>query len=278
VQRPPFDISIASLSHEALQKVFRSAFIAHIREVFHVQFEDAWRSQLVGSFGQVGWAEIVSSVERGMASGSRDAPPVDEFDFLDVADLHAVVAKHFAVVFPDLAALGERARGDARQTMLRRLKAITDARNVIAHPTVADLSDMDAVVAMEDARRLLRRFDPVAAAKVEELELEVLRRSPRLALKETPVAPQGDDPFLDLWLSLGSHEFFVLFVKFMHDLTDMFDEGLEEDARAGGLDVFERDWPIGPEEVALAVLKWFLFQPYAELDQLQEPPDDDKGA
>lgn len=255
--------------------VFRSAFIAHIRTVFHQTFGDAWRSQLVSSFGHVGWSEIVSSVERGVASGSRDAPPVDEFDFLDIADLHAVVAKHFAVVFPDLAALGEKARSAARQAVLRRLKAITDARNAIAHPTVADLNEMDALVAMEEARRVLRPFDPLAAAKIEELESEVIRRSPRFAVMEPRIAPQGDDPFLALWLSLGSDEFFLRFVRFMHDLTDMFDEGLEEEARASGSDVFKRDWPLGSEEVALAVLKWFLSQPYAELDQLQEPPVDD---
>lgn len=273
----PLDVSIAALSHEAIQKVFRSAFIAHLREAFQKQFEDAWRPQLVSSFGQAGWSAIVSSVERGVASGSRDAPPDDEFDFLNIADLQAVVAKHFAVVFPRLAALGEPARSDARQATLRRLKTVTDARNAISHPTVADLSPMDAVAAMTEARRLLRQFDPVAAAKVEELAMEVLRRLPR-HVDELPVAPEGDDVFTNLWVSLGPDEFFLRFVKFMHDLTDMFDEGYEEDAREGGSALAKRDWPIGPEEVALAVQKWFFFPPYAELHDLQEPPTDDKNA
>lgn len=269
---PPVRVSIASLSNEAIQNVFRSSFVAHLRDVFHEAFGDAWRPQLVNSFGQVGWTAIVSSVQLGIASGSRDTPPIDEFDFLDVADLHAVVSKHFAIIFPALAALDDRARIAARQAVLRRLKAITDARNAIAHPTAADLSEMDAFVAMEDARRVLRRFDTAAATKVEDLELEVLRRSSRLAVKEPPIAPQSAEPFLDLWMSLGPNEFFVRFVEFMHDLTDMFDEGLAEEARAGGADAFKRDWALGSEEVALAVVKWFLFQPYADLDHLSEPP------
>jgi hypothetical protein len=232
--------------------------LSRVRSVLQSTYPGTWKAELMSCFGSERWSELVTSAQRAYASGVREASPADEFDYLGVAEFHAIVARHFPLLFPTLASLSPEAREDGKRAVQRRLKSIKDVRDAVAHRTSADLSVLDALTAIAEMRRILRHVSPESVQRLDELMSQVLASlaptpppvaEPRLA-EPRPVGTPADR-FWQMWMELETEEFVLGLIRFMQDLGDSFDS----------IDEGEEDkwhWGRGPEKVALALQELLL--------------------
>lgn len=147
--------------------------VEHLRRQLTEKYPATWQDELRQPFG-VEWEKIRESSLRFEAAGALEAVAKDEFDYLGVNHFHAIVAKHYDVLFPADTRMPAIAKLEARTAMLRWLKQIKDLRDGIAHPVSEDFSALDALLAMSAAYHVLKRFDLPSAEAVQGLIAEAV--------------------------------------------------------------------------------------------------------
>jgi hypothetical protein len=238
--------------------------------------------------------KIEESSQRAQASGARDSAPVDEFDFLGVEHFGVLLGSHFELFFPDTAAWMPEARRAARAETERWLKVVTNARNVTAHSTTADLSPHNALEPLWAAMHVLHLMHETdGVAQLDRLIGQVFRLvvpSLEAGTNAAEPPPKGgkrkgskrkdikaidtkEIRTFDEWMLAADHvspdDMYVGLIRFFQGLADFHDD---ED-RAYKEESGDEPWGLGrgPEKVALALQEWWLGLPE---HQRWEVPDD----
>jgi len=260
-----------ALCFEALD-IFRDAMVAYVRKTLTTAYPTNWRTRLANTYG-LRWKEMERKALNAQATGVRNATPSDEFEYIGIGELPEVVVRHFDLLFPDVVL---RPRG----ALIDRCFAIRDARHALTgHPLSGGTEALDALHAMEDARRVLRSVDQDAQQRVRALLEEVMRNAqPERAVPDEAQRATEREPVARLFYELGQQEFSIRLIRVLQDLTDMWDDDDQaavREARELGEEAPELhrwDWGRGPEKVALALQEWLFGPSDRLLNRLQTGP------
>ncbi len=169
------NFSSNSICFEGICRVFRNAVVKHIRSVLRANYPDDWEGKISAPFRKE-WEDIRRSAETRRITGELDGSLTDDADLLGVNHFYNLFELYFDDLFPETGQLCESELRQKKQALLGWARNIKNLRDpVLGHPAEADVSDEDAYVMLDSARRILESIDASAAETVAYLRDSVIR-------------------------------------------------------------------------------------------------------
>jgi tetratricopeptide (TPR) repeat protein len=174
----------STICYNAIQRHYRNALVDFIRHNFIQKYGPSAVSELKKLFskkdtqtGMTLWDKIrmVATERRSGGTGEVDVPIQDDFDLLGVEFFYNVFEKFFDILCPEYAATPNRAKSQAKTTLLGWMRTIKNFRDPLSHPTTADFNFEDSANVLYCARKVLdfcKLKEP--AAQILELERKLL--------------------------------------------------------------------------------------------------------
>lgn len=159
-------ISVNTLCYEAIQRLYRNAVVNLIRNRMSSAFPTDSEDRIRKLFKEKEWCNIVQNAEICRSTGEISSPIKDTFDYLGVNHFYNIFEKYYEVLFETGDTPPERVKEEKSAT-LRWVKSIKNVRDPLSHPTDEDLSLLDAVVVIDSARRVVKKFDETTAHSIE---------------------------------------------------------------------------------------------------------------
>jgi len=153
--------SLNAVVYEAVQRTYRNAVVAHIRENFRNAFPRDFEERVKKPFDL--WEEIVQAADASAAGGLVAHHHKDAFDYLDVSHFVVLFEQHFDLLAPTEGFPPEVTK-KLKQQVLGYIREIKIVRDPLSHPPESDLDAFDALRAVDNAVRALRvvGLDPAA--------------------------------------------------------------------------------------------------------------------
>ena len=168
--------STNSICFEGIYRVYRNAVVKHIRRVLEVKYPDDWQDKISAPFRKE-WDYIRSSAVTRRNTGELDGTLTDDADLLGVNHFYNLFELYFDDLFPVTEALSGSDRQQSKQALLAWARTIKNLRDpVLGHPAEADVTDEDAYIMLDAARRILGYIDVPVAETVAQLR-DSIRRS-----------------------------------------------------------------------------------------------------
>jgi len=117
-------------------------------------------------FKEQEWSNIVENADIRRSTGEISSPIRDSFDYLGVNHFYNVFETYYDVLFETGDKPPERVKEEKSAT-LRWVKAVKNIRDPLSHPTEEDFSLLDAVVVIDSAKRIVKKFDVTTANHIE---------------------------------------------------------------------------------------------------------------
>ena len=118
------DPSLASITYEATQIIYREAVVRHLRDVFSEKYSDSWPKLIKHSIGNDEWKRNEANVTGRLVSGELKAKPQDDFDLLGISHFPSLFDKYYAALFPYKEAKTTREAARIRKSILNWATAI----------------------------------------------------------------------------------------------------------------------------------------------------------
>lgn len=154
--------------YRGIQRIYRNAFVEHVRRCFQEAFGGGATERLQKIFGKT-WDEMKADALAARETHEIESPIEDDYDLLGVNNFYNVLAAHFAALAPALTGKPAETVQRVRTQALEYASTVTSVRNPLSHPAAAPLSYEDAFRTIDAARRLLE-----ICGRVEALELQGL--------------------------------------------------------------------------------------------------------
>ena len=161
--------STNSICFEGICRVYRNAVVKHIRKVLAAKYPDKWEDKISAPFRKE-WDDIRLAAETRRKTGELDGSLIDEADLLGVNHFYNLFELYFDDLFPDTEELSRSDRKQSKQALLAWARNIKNLRDpVLGHPAEADVTDEDAYIMLDSARRILGYIDVPATETVAHL-------------------------------------------------------------------------------------------------------------
>ena len=160
-------LSLNTICFEAISRDYRNAVVAHVRTALRDAYPDDWETRMVTPFKQE-WDQNRTGAQISRKSGQHEAQLKDEADLLGVNHFFNLFDVHFDVLFPRADGQSEAERKAQKQAVLgwaRNIKVMRDP--VIGHPGDNDITEPDAMMMLDGARRILEALGLDAAQQVQ---------------------------------------------------------------------------------------------------------------
>lgn len=154
----------STLIYNAVQRVYRNAIVALIRERLTGRLGDSAPASLRELFGKKNketgrtyWESIKEAAEerRSGGTGELSTPILDEFDLLGVEHFYTVFEKFFLELCSHKQDANKKEQNQARQVLTGWMKQIKNVRDPVAHPVSADINYEDSLQTLYCARKVL---------------------------------------------------------------------------------------------------------------------------
>ena len=159
-------LSLNTICFQAICRDYRNAVVSHIRTSFQAAYADDWESRIIAPF-QKEWDKNRAYAQVSRKSGQHEAQLRDEADLLGVNHFFNLFETYFDVLFPHSEEQSEAARKALKQAVLgwaRNIKVMRDP--VTGHPGEDDITETDAMMMLDAARRILEALQLNAAHDV----------------------------------------------------------------------------------------------------------------
>lgn len=151
--------SVNTICFQAICKDYRNATVRHIRQTLQQKFPDDWEDKLRKPF-QKEWDKIRQDANVRRNTGELETALTDDADLLSVNHFFNLFDAYFDELFPAPDGMSEYERKQHKQAVLGWARTIKNLRDpVIGHPSDQDVSEADAFVMLDAARRVLELFD-----------------------------------------------------------------------------------------------------------------------
>ena len=160
-------LSLNTICFQAVCRDYRNAVVAHIRTSLQAAYPDDWESRMIAPFKQE-WDKNRADALMSRRSGQHEAQLKDEADLLGVNHFFNSFEVHFDVLFPHIDGQSEAERRSQKQAVLgwaRNIKVMRDP--VTGHPGEDDITEADAMLMLDSARRILKALRLDAAQEVQ---------------------------------------------------------------------------------------------------------------
>ncbi|MYC33778.1 MAG: hypothetical protein F4X64_11460 [Chloroflexi bacterium] len=160
------DMSLNTICFQAICRDYRNAVVNHVRASLEKAYPDDWEEQMTAPFRKE-WEVIRANAQVSRSSGEHEAQLRDEADLLGVNHFYNLFELHFDVLFPAPESVSEADRKALKQAVLswsRNIKVLRDP--VLGHPGEDDITEADAMMMLDSARRILENFDTTASEQV----------------------------------------------------------------------------------------------------------------
>ena len=167
-------LSTNSVCFEGICRVYRNAVVSHVRVVMGSVYPDDWQEKISVPFrGE--WEATRQAAEIRRRTGELDGVLVDDADLLGVNHFYNLFELYFDDLFPDIGASSRADRNQTKQALLGWARSIKNLRDpVLGHPAEADVTDEDAYIMLDSARRILEHVDVHAAETVARLRDSIM--------------------------------------------------------------------------------------------------------
>ena len=167
--------STNSICFEGICRVYRNTVVKHIRGVLGSKYPDDWQDKISAPFHKE-WEDIRGAAEIRRNTGELDGSLIDDADLLGVNHFYNLFESYFDDLFSGTEKLSGSDRRQSKQALLIWARNIKNLRDpVLGHPAEADVTDEDAYIMLDSARRILEYIDVHAAVTVAGLRDSVRR-------------------------------------------------------------------------------------------------------
>ena len=159
-------LSLNTICFQAICRDYRNAVVSHIRTSFQSAYSDDWESRVIAPF-QKEWEKNRADAQVSRKSGQHESQLRDEADLLGVNHFFNLFDIHFDLLFPHSEEQSEADRRALKQAVLgwaRNIKVMRDP--VTGHPGEDDITETDAMMMLDAARRILEALQLNAAHAV----------------------------------------------------------------------------------------------------------------
>lgn len=170
-------LSINTLCYEGICRIYRNAVVNHIRTKLRQQYPDDWRNRIAVPFGEEEWATMRDNALIRRNTGELGGELKDEADLLSVNHFYNLFDLYFDDLFPDAMSLPARHRQQSKQAILGWARNIKNLRDPAAgHPAEEDVTEEDASMWLDSARRILSHINLPKADRVREIRTTIRER------------------------------------------------------------------------------------------------------
>ena len=152
-------VSTNTICFEGISRVYRNAVLEHVRKVLKSRYGEEWEEQIRSTFKKE-WETIKSQAALRRNTGELSAHLRDDLDVLGVNHFYNLFDRYFEDLFPATHGLTDVERKQTKQNVLVWSRAIKNLRDpVLGHPSEKDVSQEDAFVLLDSARRVLQQIN-----------------------------------------------------------------------------------------------------------------------
>jgi hypothetical protein len=152
IQSPIKNVGPNAITYQGLQRIFRNAVVATIRQRLSIHYPTDHALRLKKTFGTQ-WEKIKENANESRRLGGTFTQPVDDYDLLDVSCFFQVFDVHFDALFP------KGTDRPSKPKLLGNLKQITDSRNPLSHPVEQDIAYEEVISVLMDAKQILHMLN-----------------------------------------------------------------------------------------------------------------------
>ena len=173
-------VSTNTICFEGISRIYRNTVVSHIRSTLRDRYPNDWEAKIAIPFLKE-WEAIRSAAETRRNTGELHGILKDDADLLGVNHFFNLFELYFEDLFPDTQSMPEGDRKQKKQAVLSWARNIKNLRDpVIGHPAEADVTEEDAFMMLDSARRILETVDPGAAESLAKLRDSVKHPGARL--------------------------------------------------------------------------------------------------
>ena len=169
-------LSTNTICFEGICRIYRNAVVNHIRLTLSRIYPSNWEEKIVVPFRNE-WEDIRRAAEIRRNTGELAGALADDAELLGVNHFYNLFECYFDELFPGSKNTPEVSRKQQKQAVLGWSRNIKNLRDpVLGHPVEADVTEEDASMMLDSARRILDPIDSEAAASVAKLRESIRNR------------------------------------------------------------------------------------------------------
>ena len=155
--------SVNTICFQAICRDYRNAVVWHVRATLSKKYPDDWEGRIQKPF-QKEWDKMRQDANVRRNTGEMEAALTDDADLLSVNHFFNLFDTYFEDLFPARDGMSDYDRKQQKQAVLNWAKTIKNLRDpVTGHPSDQDVTEADAFVMLDAAKRILDLLDVDAA-------------------------------------------------------------------------------------------------------------------
>ena len=155
--------SVNTICFQAICRDYRNAVVRHVRATLSKKYPDDWEGRIQKPF-QKEWDKMRQDANVRRNTGEMEAALTDDADLLSVNHFFNLFDTYFEDLFPARDGMSDYDRKQQKQAVLNWAKTIKNLRDpVTGHPSDQDVTEADAFVMLDAAKRILDLLDVDAA-------------------------------------------------------------------------------------------------------------------
>jgi hypothetical protein len=155
--------SVNTICFQAICRDYRNAVVRHVRATLSKKYPDDWEGRIQKPF-QKEWDKMRQDANVRRNTGEMETALTDDADLLSVNHFFNLFDTYFEDLFPARDGMSDYDRKQQKQAVLNWAKTIKNLRDpVTGHPSDQDVTEADAFVMLDAAKRILDLLDVDAA-------------------------------------------------------------------------------------------------------------------